>query len=169
MEVVRDAVGSPSVRAVVDYAHTPEAIHAALAALRSTTPGALVCVTGAGGDRDRDKREAMGAAAAELADIVIVTDDNPRSEDPALIRAAVRHGAETAGSATGRRVDVVEVADRREAIAQAVARARASGSGATIALVGKGHESGQEIAGEIHPFDDRDELAAALRVTGGRS
>ncbi len=162
MELVADPVGDPPIRAVVDYAHTPEAIHAALAALRSTTPGALVCVTGAGGDRDRDKRESMGAAAAELADVVIVTDDNPRSEDPALIRAAVRHGAEAVAQARATPVAVVEVGDRRAAIRAAVHHARASAPGATIALVGKGHESGQEIAGALLPFDDREELAAAL-------
>jgi UDP-N-acetylmuramoyl-L-alanyl-D-glutamate--2,6-diaminopimelate ligase len=163
-------------RAVVDYAHTPEAIRAALAALRPTTPGALVVVTGAGGDRDRDKREDMGRAAAELADIVVITDDNPRSEDPAAIRAAVRAGAETVASSRGTRADgaaveIVEVGDRHDAIRAAVAAARAdqarTGRAATVAVVGKGHESGQEVAGQVLPFDDSVEVAEALAQPAG--
>ncbi|MEO5610165.1 MAG: UDP-N-acetylmuramoyl-L-alanyl-D-glutamate--2,6-diaminopimelate ligase [Ornithinibacter sp.] len=153
--------------AVVDYAHTPEAIRAALTALRPTTEGLLVCVTGAGGDRDRDKRAAMGVAAAEVADLVVVTDDNPRSEDPARIRAAVLAGVESV-RATGRDVEVREVGDRRAAIRAAVA-AVAGERNATIAIVGKGHESGQEIDGVVHPFDDRTELRDALRAAGGLS
>ena len=158
------AVDAP--RSVVDYAHTPEAIRAALHALRPTTPGLLVCVTGAGGDRDRDKRRAMGAAAAEVADLVVVTDDNPRSEDPAAIRAAVLEGVEQV-RATGRPVAVAEVGDRREAIRQAVRAAWPHGAGATVAVVGKGHESGQDVGGVVHPFDDRQELAEALRLAAG--
>ncbi len=150
-------------RAVVDYAHTPDAIAAALRALRPTTPGTLVCVTGAGGDRDRDKRHAMGAAAAEVADLVVVTDDNPRSEDPAAIRAAVLEGVE-AVRAAGRAVEVTEVGDRRRAIRAAVAAVVAEGPDATVAVVGKGHETGQEVGGVVHPFDDRDELREALRL-----
>jgi UDP-N-acetylmuramoyl-L-alanyl-D-glutamate--2,6-diaminopimelate ligase len=150
-------------RAVVDYAHTPEAIRAALHALRPTTPGLLVCVTGAGGDRDRDKRRAMGRAAAEAADLVVVTDDNPRSEDPATIRAAVHEGAQEV-RAGGRRVEVRVVGDRRRAIREAVAAAWAQGPDATVAVVGKGHETGQEVAGVVHPFDDREELREALRL-----
>ncbi|MEO7069525.1 MAG: UDP-N-acetylmuramoyl-L-alanyl-D-glutamate--2,6-diaminopimelate ligase [Nostocoides sp.] len=144
--------------AVVDYAHTPEAVEAALTALRPTTPGILVVVLGAGGDRDRGKRAAMGRAAARCADIVIVTDDNPRGEDPAVIRAAVLGGAGDIGGAAS----VEEVADRGAAIRVAVRKAVASGPGATVAVVGKGHETGQEIAGVVHPFDDRVELRAAL-------
>ena len=147
MELIEAGSGP---RCIVDYAHTPEAIRSALRALRPSTEGLLICVTGAGGDRDRDKRADMGAAAA-LADIVIVTDDNPRGEDPASIRAAVRAGALVA--ATG--AEVLEVADRRAAIAQAVARAAGASPRATVAVVGKGHEPGQEIAGVVHPFDDR--------------
>ncbi len=149
-------------RAVVDYAHTPDAIGAALRALRPTTPGRLVVVTGAGGDRDRDKRRAMGAAAAEVADLVVVTDDNPRSEDPAAIRAALLEGVESV-RASGREVAVTEVGDRRQAIREAVAAAWPDGSEATVAVVGKGHETGQDVGGVVHPFDDRDELRAALR------
>jgi len=137
---------------VVDYAHKPDAIVAALAALRESTLGRLICVIGAGGDRDRAKRPTMGAAAAEGADLVIVTDDNPRTEDPAAIRAEVLAGARGAA-------EVVEVDGRRAAIAEAVARAA---PGDLIALLGKGHERGQEVGGEVYPFDDRVELAAAL-------
>jgi len=123
-----------------------------LAALRPVTDGRLICVIGAGGDRDRGKRPLMGAAAARGADLLLVTDDNPRSEDPAVVRAEVLTGAR--GPAT-----VVEVSGRREAIDEAVRRA---GPGDTIAVLGKGHEQGQEVAGEVFPFDDRVELAASL-------
>lgn len=178
MEVIASPVAADddflAPRVVVDYAHTPEAIRAALAALRPTTPGVLVVVTGAGGDRDRDKREDMGRAAAESADVVVITDDNPRSEDPALIRAAVRAGAEATG--TTRRtpggedqVLILEVGDRRAAIRAAIDAARAatarSGLAATVAVVGKGHESGQEVGGQVLPFDDSVEVAQALTET----
>lgn len=142
------------VTGVVDYAHKPGAIVAALAALRASLPegGRLICVIGAGGDRDKGKRPVMGAAAAEGADLVIVTDDNPRTEDPAAIRAQVLAGAITHAAAA-------EVPGRRAAIDQAVRLAR---PGDIIALLGKGHERGQEINGEVHPFDDRTVLAEAL-------
>jgi UDP-N-acetylmuramoyl-L-alanyl-D-glutamate--2,6-diaminopimelate ligase len=142
---------------VVDYAHKPDAVVEVLAALRRLAAGRggrLICVIGAGGDRDRGKRPVMGEAAARGADLVIVTDDNPRTEDPAEIRAQVRAGTELVPGAT-----VVEVDGRREAIAQAV---RLAGPADVVALLGKGHERGQEIAGVVHPFDDRVELAAAL-------
>ncbi len=157
--------GADEPRAVVDYAHTPEAIRAALTALRPTTEGRLVCVTGAGGDRDRDKRLGMGEAAAEVADLVVVTDDNPRSEDPATIRAAILAGVERIRSA-GRPVQVLEVGDRRAAIRAAVT-AVAGDPTATVAVVGKGHETGQEISGVVHPFDDRSELRDALLAADG--
>ncbi|KGN38402.1 UDP-N-acetylmuramoyl-L-alanyl-D-glutamate--2,6-diaminopimelate ligase [Knoellia subterranea] len=144
--------------AVVDYAHTPDAVEAALAALRPTTPGRLVVVLGAGGDRDRGKRHGMARAAAGLADVVVVTDDNPRSEDPALIRSAVVEGARSIDTAAL----VVEVDGRREAIREAVRLAREGGPGSAIAVVGKGHETGQDIGGVVHHFDDREELQAAL-------
>ena len=166
MEAVAAPEGADSPRAVVDYAHTPEAIRAALRALRPTTPGSLVVVTGAGGDRDRDKRHSMGAAAAEVADLVVVTDDNPRSEDPAAIRAAILGGVEEA-RAGGRDLEVLEVGDRRAAIAAAVDAVWAQGAAATVAVVGKGHESGQDVGGVVHPFDDRAELAEALRRAAG--
>jgi UDP-N-acetylmuramoyl-L-alanyl-D-glutamate--2,6-diaminopimelate ligase len=151
------------VRGVVDYAHKPDAIVAALAALRelvSEHGGRLICVIGAGGDRDRGKRAIMGAAAARGADLVLVTDDNPRTEDPAVIRAEVAQGAVQAGSPAR----IAEVPGRRAAIDEAVRRAA---PGDVIALLGKGHERGQEIGGEVHPFDDRVELAAALSARFG--
>jgi UDP-N-acetylmuramoyl-L-alanyl-D-glutamate--2,6-diaminopimelate ligase len=141
---------------VVDYAHKPDSIVAALAALRAVGQGRVICVIGAGGDRDRGKRPFMGQAAARGADVVIVTDDNPRTEDPAEVRAAVRAGAEAVGPTGG---EVREVPGRREAIAAAVALAR---PGDVVALLGKGHERGQEVAGATEAFDDRVELARAL-------
>jgi len=149
---------------VVDYAHKPDAIVAVLTALREVATGRLICVLGAGGDRDRGKRPLMGAAAANGADVVLITDDNPRSEDPAQIRAEVLGGARAGGGATvvgvqDGRASVIEIAGRREAIAEAV---RLAGPGDVIALLGKGHERGQEVAGVVTPFDDRTELAAAL-------
>ena len=140
--------------ALVDYAHKPDAVEAVLSAVRPATTGRLVLVIGAGGDRDPGKRPLMGEVAPRLADVLVVTDDNPRSEDPAAIRAAVLAGA--AGPA-----DVVEIGDRAAAIAHAVALAAA---GDTVVVAGKGHESGQEIAGVVHPFDDRDVVRAAVRA-----
>ena len=135
--------------AVVDYAHKPDAVEAVLTALRPVTPGRLVVVIGAGGDRDLGKRPLMGEVAARYADLVVVTDDNPRTEDPAAIRRAVLAGAE------GGAAEVVEVAGRRDAIAHAVAVAR---RGDTVVVAGKGHEQGQEIGDVVHPFDDREVL-----------
>ncbi|MEO5708289.1 MAG: UDP-N-acetylmuramoyl-L-alanyl-D-glutamate--2,6-diaminopimelate ligase [Nocardioidaceae bacterium] len=135
--------------AVVDYAHKPDAVTAALNALRPLTSGRLVVVLGAGGDRDPGKRPIMGEIAGRLADVLVVTDDNPRSEDPAAIRAALVAGAE---SVDGHRVELHEVGDRRAAIALAVGLA---GPGDTVVVAGKGHETGQEVAGTVHPFDDR--------------
>ncbi|MDF2092481.1 UDP-N-acetylmuramoyl-L-alanyl-D-glutamate--2,6-diaminopimelate ligase [Knoellia sp. 3-2P3] len=159
MEQVTVEGGEHLPRVVVDYAHTPEAVAAALRALRPTTPGRLVVVLGAGGDRDRGKRSAMGRAAAEHADLVFVTNDNPRSEDPAAIRAAVLAGAREAGTAA----ELHDVERRSLAIPQAVHAAYRSGPGSTVAVVGKGHETGQEVAGTIHPFDDREEVRKALQ------
>jgi len=146
--------------AVVDFAHTPDAVVAALKALRHNTSGSLIVVLGAGGDRDPGKRAAMGAAAVAHADLVVVTDDNPRSEDPASIRAAVLRGAAAADQAAPRSPGHIrEIGDRAAAIRAAVTLA---GVGDTVVVLGKGHESGQEIAGVVHPFDDRAELRAAL-------
>ncbi|MCW2638257.1 MAG: UDP-N-acetylmuramoyl-L-alanyl-D-glutamate--2,6-diaminopimelate ligase [Dactylosporangium sp.] len=149
---------------VVDYAHKPDSVAEVLAALR--TRGRLICVIGAGGDRDRSKRPLMGAAAARGADIVIITDDNPRTEDPAAIRAdllAAAHAAADSARA-GTPAVVVEVAGRRAAIEEAV---RLAAAGDVIALLGKGHERGQELGGEVYPFDDREELATALGARFG--
>jgi UDP-N-acetylmuramoyl-L-alanyl-D-glutamate--2,6-diaminopimelate ligase len=125
----------------VDYAHTPDAIEAAIEALRPHVEGRLITVLGAGGDRDEGKRPEMGAVAARLSDVVIVTDDNPRSEEPAAIRKAVLAGAPGA----------MEVGDRRAAIAEAIAIAAA---GDIVLVAGKGHEQGQIIGDQVLPFDD---------------
>ncbi|HEX5181692.1 MAG TPA: UDP-N-acetylmuramoyl-L-alanyl-D-glutamate--2,6-diaminopimelate ligase [Allosphingosinicella sp.] len=125
----------------VDYAHTPDAIEAAIAALRPHARGRLIIVFGAGGDRDVGKRAEMGAVAAKLADLVLVTDDNPRSEDPAAIRRDILEGAP----------DAREVPGRREAVAAAVAEA---GADDIILLAGKGHEQGQIVGDRVLPFDD---------------
>jgi UDP-N-acetylmuramoyl-L-alanyl-D-glutamate--2,6-diaminopimelate ligase len=155
-----DAERSRMPLGVVDFAHTPDAVAAALKALRHNTPGSLIAVLGAGGDRDRGKRASMGAAAAAHADLVFVTDDNPRSEDPATIRAAVLSGAmaqdRSEHSAPGR---IREIGDRATAIRAAMAVASV---GDTVVVLGKGHESGQDIAGVVHPFDDQTHLRAAL-------
>jgi UDP-N-acetylmuramoyl-L-alanyl-D-glutamate--2,6-diaminopimelate ligase len=146
--------------AVVDYAHKPGALRAVLETLRRPG-GRLAVVFGAGGNRDPGKREPMGEVAAELADLVVVTDDNPRDEDPAAIRAAVR-----AGAARHPNAEVVEIADRREAIVHAVGWAR---RGDVVVIAGKGHETGQTGGGQTRPFDDREELASALESSGGTS
>ncbi|GFG79856.1 UDP-N-acetylmuramoyl-L-alanyl-D-glutamate--2,6-diaminopimelate ligase [Mycobacterium paragordonae] len=147
--------------ALVDYAHKPGALRAVLTTL--VQPGRrLAVVFGAGGDRDPGKRAPMGAVAAELADLVVVTDDNPRSEDPAAIRSEILAGAKEAGS----RAELVEIADRQQAIRHAVGWA---GPGDVVLIAGKGHETGQRSADEVRPFDDRVELAAALEALGGRA
>jgi UDP-N-acetylmuramoyl-L-alanyl-D-glutamate--2,6-diaminopimelate ligase len=125
----------------IDYAHTPDAVEAAIEALRPHVEGKLITVLGAGGDRDEGKRPEMGEVAARLSDVVIVTDDNPRSEDPALIRRAMLGGAPGA----------TEIGDRREAIAAAIAMAKA---GDIVLVAGKGHEQGQIIGDKVLPFDD---------------
>ena len=125
----------------IDYAHTADALEAAIAALRPHVDGRLITLFGAGGDRDVGKRPDMGRVAERLSDIVIVTDDNPRSEDPAKIRAEVMEGAPGA----------IEVAGRREAIAEAIRRA---GEGDIVLVAGKGHETGQIIGDRVLPFDD---------------
>ena len=137
----RAVISRAGVPIYVDYAHTPDALEAAIAALRPHVDGRLITVFGAGGDRDQGKRPQMGAVATRLSDVVIVTDDNPRSEDPAAIRSAIMAGAPGA----------TEVGGRREAIAEAVRIAR---EGDIILLAGKGHETGQIIGEEVLPFDD---------------
>lgn len=131
---------------VVDYAHKPDAVEAAVRTLRPLTGGRVIVVLGAGGDRDPGKRPIMAGIAARLADVLVVTDDNPRTEDPAAIRAAMLAGT------TGCPAEVMEVGDRRTAIATALARAAA---GDIVLVAGKGHETGQEVQGVVHPFDDR--------------
>ncbi len=145
----RVGAGPKGGEAYVDFAHTPEGLRTVLMALRPHATGRLIVVFGAGGDRDRGKRPLMGAIAAELADIAIVTDDNPRTEVPAAIRAEVRAGA------PGLR----EIGDRHEAIAAAAAMLR---QGDVLVVAGKGHEQIQIVGAIIHPFDDVAVTAAAL-------
>jgi UDP-N-acetylmuramoyl-L-alanyl-D-glutamate--2,6-diaminopimelate ligase len=152
--------GQPFV-AVVDYAHTPDAVTTALSALRGATTGRLITVLGCGGDRDPGKRAGMGTSAALLSDVLVVTDDNPRSEDPAAIRAAMLAGVQDVPASD--RAEVLEIGDRRAAIAAAVGLAAA---GDILLVAGKGHETGQEIAGTVHPFDDRTVLRDVLAGTG---
>ena len=154
--------GQPFV-AVVDYAHTPDAVDDGPRALAARPTGRLITVLGCGGDRDPGKRAAMGAAAAAGSDVLVVTDDNPRSEDPATIRAAMLAG-----------VGDVPPADRAEVIEVATAGppsrlpsrwpARATSS----LVAGKGHETGQEIAGQVLPFDDPAVLRDVLAGRGRR-
>lgn len=147
--------------ALVDYAHKPGAVAAVLQAVREGSAGRIIIVLGAGGDRDHGKRPLMGEIAARRADTVIITDDNPRSEDPSVIRSAMLAGAWAVGG------DIREIGDRREAIRAAVATAR---TGDVVLIAGKGHEQGQEIAGVVHPFVDADELAEAIdRASRGAS
>jgi UDP-N-acetylmuramoyl-L-alanyl-D-glutamate--2,6-diaminopimelate ligase len=149
--------GGQSFLAIVDYSHKPAAVDGALQALRPLTTGKLVVVLGCGGDRDRGKRPHMGAIAARGTELLIITDDNPRSEDPAAIRQAMLDGALAVPPAE--RGEVIEIGDRRAAITAAVA---AAGPGDTVLVAGKGHETGQEVAGVVHPFDDRAVLRDAL-------
>ncbi len=140
-------------RVYVDYSHKPEALRAAITALRPHTKGRLIVVFGCGGDRDRGKRPQMGRISAELADKTVVTDDNPRSEDAALIRAEVLRGCPGA----------IEIGDRGQAIATAIAWLAPDD---VLLIAGKGHETGQEINGVTHPFDDSD---VARRVLAGEN
>ncbi|MFM9845729.1 MAG: UDP-N-acetylmuramoyl-L-alanyl-D-glutamate--2,6-diaminopimelate ligase [Hyphomicrobiaceae bacterium] len=139
---------------IVDYAHKPEALGAALDALRPFATGRLVCVFGCGGDRDKGKRPIMGRIAVEKAEVVIVTDDNPRSERPEVIRA------EILAAAPGAR----EIRDRGEAISAAVGLL---GPGDVLLVAGKGHETGQIVGDKVHPFSDQDAVREALGGGGG--
>lgn len=150
----RVGTGPKGGEAYVDYAHTPDGLETVLKALRPHVEGRLIVVFGAGGDRDRAKRPLMGKAAADHADLAIVTDDNPRNEVPAAIRAEVLAGAKGAQ----------EIGDRREAIRSAVAQ---MGAGDVLVVAGKGHEQGMAIAGVVHPFDDVAEVAQALEALRG--
>ena len=138
----------------VDYAHTPDALEKALLAARPHITGRLSVVFGAGGDRDKFKREPMGRVAAKHADSVIVTDDNPRNEDPAAIRKKIIEGCPGAR----------EIEDRAEAILVATDSLR---SGDVLLIAGKGHESGQEIGGSVYPFDDTEQASMAVRLLEG--
>jgi UDP-N-acetylmuramoyl-L-alanyl-D-glutamate--2,6-diaminopimelate ligase len=139
---------------IVDYSHKPEALENVLETARELATGRVICVFGAGGDRDRSKRPVMGEIAARLADVAILTSDNPRSEDPQAIAEEVAAGAPA---------DLTVELDRRRAIEAAVELAR---PGDVVVIAGKGHEQGQEIAGEVHPFDDRQVAREALRELG---
>jgi UDP-N-acetylmuramoyl-L-alanyl-D-glutamate--2,6-diaminopimelate ligase len=152
-KVALAASGAP---VYVDYAHTPDSLEKVLEALRPHTAGRLHLVFGCGGDRDKGKRPLMGAIAVKLADDVIVTDDNPRTEDPAAIRR------EILAAAPGAR----EIGDRAQAIRAAVADLK---TGDVLVLAGKGHETGQYINGEVHPFSDREQAMAAAIALGGRA
>jgi UDP-N-acetylmuramoyl-L-alanyl-D-glutamate--2,6-diaminopimelate ligase len=143
--------GSGRGEVYVDYAHTPDGLETVLKALRPHATGRLIVVFGAGGDRDRAKRPLMGEIAGRLADVAIVTDDNPRSEDPAAIRNAVRRGCPGAR----------EIGDRRAAIRESI---EILGDGDVVIIAGKGHEQGQIVGGVTHPFDDATEAAEALRL-----
>ena len=139
----------------VDYAHTPDALKTALKALRPHVLGRLIVVFGAGGDRDTTKRPLMGQAAATYADVAFVTDDNPRTEDPGEIRAAVLAGA----------ADATEVGDRAEAILRGV---DALQPGDALLIAGKGHETGQIIGDDVYPFDDVEQASVAVAALDGR-
>ena len=145
----------------VDYAHTPDAVETALQALRPHVMGRIVAIVGAGGDRDAGKRPLMGAAAARHADQVIITDDNPRTEDPAVIRAAVLEGAQDAATD---QTKLTEVADRAEAILRGV---DALGPGDALLICGKGHETGQTIGTDVLPFDDTEQASIAVAALDG--
>jgi UDP-N-acetylmuramoyl-L-alanyl-D-glutamate--2,6-diaminopimelate ligase len=134
----------------VDYAHKPDALENVLASVRPFTTGRVIVVFGCGGDRDRGKRPIMGEIATRLADVVIVTDDNPRSEVPETIRASILAAAPGA----------IEIGDRRKAIHEAVAMLNA---GDTLIVAGKGHEEGQTIGAETFHFSDHEEVRSALR------
>ncbi|MEO0391305.1 MAG: UDP-N-acetylmuramoyl-L-alanyl-D-glutamate--2,6-diaminopimelate ligase [Pseudomonadota bacterium] len=144
----------------VDYAHTPDAVETALAALRPHVMGRLIVVVGAGGDRDPFKRPLMGSAAVRGADQVFVTDDNPRSEDPADIRVAVMEGVRNAGGLDR----TTEVGDRAEAILRAV---DALQPGDALLIAGKGHESGQIVGDQVLPFDDVEQASIAVAALEG--
>jgi UDP-N-acetylmuramoyl-L-alanyl-D-glutamate--2,6-diaminopimelate ligase len=144
---------------LVDYAHKPAAVQAALRALRPVTQGRLVIVLGCGGDRDKAKRPLMAAAAASLADIAILTSDNPRSEDPLSILAEMLAGA--VGVDRQQRAHVIVEPDRAAAIGLAVAGA---GKGDVVLVAGKGHERGQYADAAVIPFDDREVAAAAVEA-----
>jgi UDP-N-acetylmuramoyl-L-alanyl-D-glutamate--2,6-diaminopimelate ligase len=147
-----ERIAAFGIDAIVDYAHTPDALANVLHAARETTRGHLIVVFGCGGDRDAGKRAEMGRIAAAAADRVIVTSDNPRGEDPLAIARAVAEG-----------IDADVILDRRTAIRRAIGEAHA---GDTVIVAGKGHETYQIVGSERLPFDDRDEVRNAFRLRG---
>jgi UDP-N-acetylmuramoyl-L-alanyl-D-glutamate--2,6-diaminopimelate ligase len=158
-------LGRSAPRVFVDFAHTPQAVNSVLAELgRMRQRGRLISVLGCGGERDPGKRGPMGAAAAAGSDVVIITDDNPRSEDPATIRAQVAQGARAEAARSKPGVSIVDGGPRRRAIGHALQLATADD---VVAVLGKGHEPGQEIAGKILPFDDAAEVAAGWQQLTG--
>ena len=143
---------------VVDYAHTPDAIGVVLGSVRDFTPGRVIALVGAGGDRDSSKRSMMGAVATRLSDATLITTDNPRTEDPTRIAEEIRRGAAAQPAA-----NVEVVIDRRAAIRRGIALAEA---GDIVVVLGKGHEQGQDMGSQVLPFDDRDEVRLALGLMG---
>jgi UDP-N-acetylmuramoyl-L-alanyl-D-glutamate--2,6-diaminopimelate ligase len=148
---------------LVDYAHTPDALRRVLTSVRAAAEGRVIVVVGCGGDRDRGKRPEMGQIAARLSDLVVLTDDNPRSEESGAILAAVAAGAARVGEAE--RAEVRVIPDRAAAIRSAIDAATA---GDIVLVAGKGAEQGQEVAGVVTPFDDRDQVRTALAEAGWR-
>jgi UDP-N-acetylmuramoyl-L-alanyl-D-glutamate--2,6-diaminopimelate ligase len=161
-----ERIAGPGFTVVVDYAHSPDALERLLAALRPLTPGALITVFGCGGDRDRGKRPLMGEAAARTSDLVVITSDNPRTEDAARILADIEPGVRGAGlpplatATAGARGYLIE-ADRQAAIGLAIRLAR---PGDVVVVAGKGHEDYQIIGTEKRHLDDREEVRRALEA-----
>jgi UDP-N-acetylmuramoyl-L-alanyl-D-glutamate--2,6-diaminopimelate ligase len=155
-----EVVSAPDddVTVVIDYAHTDDALRNLLETARPLAPKRLITVFGCGGDRDRTKRPLMGMVAARLSDVVVITSDNPRSEEPHRIIEEIKRGI-PAGSQPGRPPDIREIVDRREAIEQAVEQGE---SGDVVLIAGKGHEKYQQIGDRVLPFDDGEIARAAL-------
>jgi UDP-N-acetylmuramoyl-L-alanyl-D-glutamate--2,6-diaminopimelate ligase len=159
-------VTRPGVNVLVDYAHKPDALEAVLRTVRKLTPGKIICVFGCGGDRDRGKRPLMGAIAARLADVAIVTSDNPRSEDPlaiiAEIEAGLKNGGRTRAEESSSGGGYLVEPDRRAAIKRGL---QLAGAGDTVLVAGKGHENYQLLGSKVIHFDDREavrEIAVEL-------
>jgi UDP-N-acetylmuramyl tripeptide synthase len=150
---------------VVDYAHTDDALRNLLETARPLSAARLITVFGCGGDRDRTKRPLMGMVAARLSDVVVITSDNPRSEDPARIIEEIERGIPAGSQSSTRTPSVVSVVDRADAIARAVAMATA---GDVVLIAGKGHEKYQQIGDRVLPFDDGEVARAALARRRGR-
>ncbi len=154
-------LGQHAPRVFVDFAHTPQAVGSVLRELAELSgEQKLITVVGCGGDRDPGKRGPMGAAAAQWSDVVVVTDDNPRTEDPASIRAAALAGAREQAARRGDEVRVLDGGDRAAAIRLAL---REAGPDDVVTVLGKGHERGQEVGGRVLPFDDTEQVLAGWR------